>query len=116
MPHVNNVKNNSVRLQINQIQSKVIDKNFSATIQSNRSFVKGRSNFPHLRGTSLSTEGQQAAAQADAAVGGGASVAGSVAGSAWSLTTSQYGDKPWRHQKKEKKEKLRKKFVHLDQH
>lgn len=96
--------------QINKIQSNVIDKNFTATVQSARSFVKGRSNFPHLRGTSLSTEGQQAAAQHDA------SVAGSVAGSAWSVATSQFADKPWRAQKKEKKEKLRKKFLHLDQH
>lgn len=102
--------------QINPVQSSVIDATFSAAVQS-RSFVKGRSNFPHLRGTSLSTEGQQAAALADAGLGGTASTSGSVAGSAWSLSTSQCGgDKPWRHQKKEKREKLRKKFVHLDQH
>lgn len=92
----------------------MIDKTFSAALQA-RSYVKGRSNFPHLRGTSLSTEGQHAAAVADAqaAVAAG----GSVAGSTWSLATSQYADKPWRqNQKKEKREKLRRKFVHLDQH
>lgn len=64
---------------------------------TNTAYIKGRSNFPHIR------TGTQSGAS-------------SVTGSTQSLNNVQFMDKPWRHAKKEKREKLRKKFAHLDQH
>lgn len=92
------------------MQSSVIDKNFQAALQqqSARSYVKGRADFPHLRGT-------DAAAGSDKPEQRAGNDAASRYGSAMSL--DQGDQKPWRTaQKKEKKEKLRKKFLHLDQH
>lgn len=66
-------------------------------------YIKGRTNLTHIRG--LAKENETAST-------GGPSADGSVQ----SLNTIHMAEKPWRHQKKEKREKLRKKFVHLDQH
>lgn len=60
------------------------------------SHIKGKSDFPHIRKISSSQ-----------------SATTSIDGSSTNLTVQ---DKPWRKQKKEKREKLRRKFVHLDQH
>uniref|UniRef100_A0A182SFS3 Large subunit GTPase 1 homolog n=1 Tax=Anopheles maculatus TaxID=74869 RepID=A0A182SFS3_9DIPT len=57
-------------------------------------FVRGRSDFPNVR-----PMGPQGAAE--------------------TLTTTDgviVAGKPWKHQKREKREKLRRKYVHLDQH
>lgn len=87
--------------QINKTQTtSEIDKNFFRDAPR-IAYIKGKSNLPHIRG--LAREGESAA-----------SSSASVNGSTQSLDTAV--DKPWRHQKKEKREKLRKKFVHLDQH
>lgn len=89
-------------LQINKTQTtSEIDKHFfheTARIPH----IKGKTNLPHIRG--LAREGDSAASSSSA----------SVNGSVQSLNSTV--DKPWRHQKKEKKEKLRRRFVHLDQH
>lgn len=61
-------------------------------------YIKGKTNLQHIRG--LTIEGD----------------AVSVGGSTQSLNNAHMMEKPWRHQKKEKREKLRKKFAHLDQH
>ncbi|XP_052861554.1 large subunit GTPase 1 homolog [Anopheles cruzii] len=54
--------------------------------------IKGRSNFPHIRPLGPQSVEELTPAQAAAA------------------------GKPWKHQKREKREKLRRKYVHLDQH
>jgi large subunit GTPase 1 len=55
-------------------------------------FIKGRSNFPNVR------------------------LALGAATSTSSLTSENPLEKPWKHQKREKKEKLRIKYAYLDQH
>lgn len=62
-------------------------------------YIKGKTNLTHIRGL-----GRENASTS------------SADGSTQSVNTAHMVDKPWRHQKKEKKEKLRRKFVHLDQH
>lgn len=87
--------------QINKTQTtSEIDKDFFQDAPR-VAYIKGKTNLPHIRG--LAREG-----------GSDASSSASVNGSTQNLATAV--DKPWRHQKKEKREKLRKKFVHLDQH
>uniref|UniRef100_A0A1I8P9X9 Large subunit GTPase 1 homolog n=1 Tax=Stomoxys calcitrans TaxID=35570 RepID=A0A1I8P9X9_STOCA len=66
--------------------SKDLDSKFFAG-QSSAAHVKGRANFPHIR---LANDG--------------------------SLVETDPSAKPWRNVKKERREKLRKKFNHLDQH
>uniref|UniRef100_A0A0A1XL09 Large subunit GTPase 1 homolog n=1 Tax=Zeugodacus cucurbitae TaxID=28588 RepID=A0A0A1XL09_ZEUCU len=66
--------------------SKEIDNQFFATNNS-QAYVKGRSNFPHVR---VANDG--------------------------SLVSAPATEKPWRNVKKERREKLRKRFSHLDQH
>lgn len=61
-------------------------------------YIKGKTNLAHIRGLAKESETP------------------SVSGSVQSLNTAHMAEKPWRHQKKEKREKLRKKFAHLDQH
>lgn len=68
---------------------------------TNTAYIKGKSNFPHLR---------QGASASSSSAG-----TSSVNGSVQSLNVVQI-EKPWRHQKKEKREKLRRKFAHLDEH
>lgn len=58
-------------------------------------FVKGRSDFPNIRPSAVGVS-----ATADQQMPAGVMIAG----------------KPWKHQKREKKEKLRRKYAHLDQH
>ena len=65
-------------------------------------YIKGKADFPNVRQPSSTYGGQ--------------SQGTSLAGSTYSLNGVLYGDKPWRHKKKEKREKLRRKFAHLDQH
>ncbi|XP_038110497.1 large subunit GTPase 1 homolog [Culex quinquefasciatus] len=57
-------------------------------------FVKGRSDFPNIRPSAVGVSAEQQQ------LPGGVMIAG----------------KPWKHQKREKKEKLRRKYAHLDQH
>lgn len=65
--------------------------------------IKGRSDFPHIRNPSGAV-----------GINDGGSVVG---GSTQSLNSTVYGEKPWRNrEKKEKREKLRKKYSYLDQH
>lgn len=63
-------------------------------------YIKGKTNLAHIRG--LETENGTPST--------------STSGSVQSLNSIHMAEKPWRHQKKEKREKLRKKFGHLDQH
>lgn len=63
-----------------------MDSKFFAN-QASTAHVKGRANFPHIR---LANDG--------------------------SLVETDPSAKPWRNVKKERREKLRKKFNHLDQH
>ncbi|KAH8273434.1 hypothetical protein KR018_000601 [Drosophila ironensis] len=74
-------------MRINKIQSKVLDQQFFDD-KPTHAHVKGRTNFPHVR---LANDGNLVAAPDPAA-------------------------KPWRQVKKERREKLRKKFSHLDEH
>ncbi|EDS31037.1 conserved hypothetical protein [Culex quinquefasciatus] len=60
-------------------------------------FVKGRSDFPNIRPSAVGVSAEQ---QQQQQMPGGVMIAG----------------KPWKHQKREKKEKLRRKYAHLDQH
>lgn len=60
-------------------------------------FVKGRSDFPNIRPSAVGVSVEQ---QQQQQMPGGVMIAG----------------KPWKHQKREKKEKLRRKYAHLDQH
>ncbi|XP_036339361.1 large subunit GTPase 1 homolog [Rhagoletis pomonella] len=66
--------------------SKEIDKQFFDANNSN-AYVKGRSDFPHVR---VANDG--------------------------TVVSGPATEKPWRSVKKERREKLRKKFSHLDQH
>ncbi|XP_023298222.2 large subunit GTPase 1 homolog [Lucilia cuprina] len=66
--------------------SKDLDKQFFVQ-QTGAAHIKGRTHFPHIR------------VQADG-----------------SLVQAEPSEKPWRNVKKERREKLRKKFNHLDQH
>ncbi|EDW82654.1 uncharacterized protein Dwil_GK10107 [Drosophila willistoni] len=77
-------------MRINKSTAKELDHQFFEA-KPNHAHVKGRSNFPHVR---LANDGNLVA------------------------STSQSGPeaKPWRHVKKERREKLRKKFSHLDEH
>lgn len=61
-------------------------------------YIKGKTNLAHIRG--LMKENETA----------------SISGSVQSLNSVHTTEKPWRHQKKEKREKLRKKYAHLDEH
>ncbi|ALC48216.1 ns3 [Drosophila busckii] len=76
-------------MRIDKSNAKELDKQFF-TEKPSTAHVKGRTNFPHVR---LASDGSL--------------VAGEEAGPA---------AKPWRHVKKERREKLRKKFSHLDEH
>lgn len=78
---------NAFPFQIDKSQSKALDQQFFDD-KPNHAHVKGRTNFPHVR---LSNDGSLVAAADPMA-------------------------KPWRHVKKERREKLRKKFSHLDEH
>lgn len=62
-------------------------------------YIKGKTNLTHIRG--LATENDTASTSG---------------GSVQSLNSAETIEKPWRHQKKEKREKLRKKYAHMDQH
>lgn len=64
-------------------------------------YIKGKTNLQHIRGLARENE----AVSSDG-----------VSGSMQSLNSAHMVEKPWRHQKKDKREKLRKKFGHLDLH
>lgn len=97
-----------IYFQINKTQtSGELDKGFFIDKQR-VAYIKGKTNLPHIRG--LASEGSSTSSAGAGAGAGAASVHGSVQ----SLNGSV--DKPWRQNKKEKKEKLRKRFSHLDQH
>lgn len=81
--------------------TKDIDNNFFE--ETHRiAYIKGKTNLAHIRGLAKESET--------------ASTSSSINGSVQSLNNVHMAEKPWRHQKKEKREKLRKKFAHLDQH
>lgn len=89
-------------LQIDRSKTtKDIDNNFFEDTPR-IAYIKGKTNLAHIRGLAKESEV--------------ASTSGSVNGSVQSLNGVHMTEKPWRHQKKEKREKLRKKFAHLDQH
>lgn len=71
--------------------SKDIDEQFFQE-RSSTGFVKGRNDFPNVRPVGVS--GQLSTPDSGVIIAG----------------------KPWKHQKREKKEKLRRKYAHLDQH
>ncbi|XP_017870472.1 PREDICTED: large subunit GTPase 1 homolog isoform X2 [Drosophila arizonae] len=73
-------------MRIDKSSSKELDQQFF-TSKPSVAHVKGRTNFPHVR---LANDGNLVAGEAPA--------------------------KPWRNVKKERREKLRKKFSHLDEH
>ncbi|XP_031638283.1 large subunit GTPase 1 homolog [Contarinia nasturtii] len=62
-------------------------------------YIKGKTNLQHVRGLVKENE-----------------IVSTTSGSVQSLNNIHMAEKPWRHQKKEKREKLRKRFAHLDQH
>ncbi|XP_017086755.1 large subunit GTPase 1 homolog [Drosophila eugracilis] len=74
-------------MRINKSTSKELDHNFFSE-KPTHAHVKGRTNFPNVR---LSNNGTL-------------------------VTGTDPAGKPWRHVKKERREKLRKKFSHLDEH
>ncbi|KMZ07657.1 large subunit GTPase 1 homolog [Drosophila simulans] len=74
-------------MRINKSTSKELDNQFFSD-KPTHAHVKGRTNFPNVR---LANDGSLVAGNDPAA-------------------------KPWRHVKKERREKLRKKFSHLDEH
>ncbi|KAH8289659.1 hypothetical protein KR054_008632 [Drosophila jambulina] len=74
-------------MRIDKSSSKELDQQFFDN-KPNHAHVKGRSNFPHVR---LANDGTL-------------------------VTSNDPAAKPWRHVKKERREKLRKKFSHLDEH
>lgn len=95
-------------LQINHTKtSSDIDKVFFDETQ-HTAYIKGKTNLSHIRG--LTKEGSTSTSTLNGS--GTASVAGSVQ----SLNGVHLLEKPWRHQKKERREKLRKRFSHLDEH
>ncbi|XP_030379489.1 large subunit GTPase 1 homolog [Scaptodrosophila lebanonensis] len=77
-------------MRINKNMSQELDKQFFAT-QPSHAHVKGRTNFPHLR---LANNGNVMVSSSEESAEA----------------------KPWRHVKKERREKLRRKFAHLDEH
>lgn len=79
--------------------SKDIDGKFFEPVQR-VAYIKGKTNLTHIRG--LAADGSDAAS--------------TPSGSVHSLNSIHMAEKPWRHQKKEKREKLRKKFALLDEH
>lgn len=81
--------------------TKDIDTNFFEETH-HIAYIKGKTNLAHIRGLSKENET--------------ASSSSSVSGSVQSINSVHMAEKPWRNQKKEKREKLRKKFAHLDQH
>lgn len=88
-----------LRLQIDRTKTTGdVDRTFFVETQR-VAYIKGKTNLAHIRG--LSRE--------DASTS-------SADGSTQSVNTAHMVDKPWRHQKKEKREKLRRKFAHLDEH
>lgn len=62
-------------------------------------YIKGKTNLTHIRGYAPEAPSTSTAG-----------------GSMQTLNTIHMTGKPWRNQKKEKKEKLRIKFAHLDEH
>lgn len=85
----------AMRINKNETSGDIDSKFFQSN--TNAAYVKGKSNFPHIRP-------QQSSDSA------------STAGSIQSLNGVHLIEKPWRHLKKEKREKLRKKYSYLDQH
>lgn len=98
-------KNQQRAMRINNsISSKDIDQQFFQT-HNNVAHVKGRTNFPHIRKISIKNDANSSTKTTN-----------SISDSMQSLNGVPSIEKPWRHAKKEKREKLRKKFAHLDQH
>lgn len=94
--------------QINHTKtSSEVDKGFFEEEQ-HTGYIKGKTNLSHIRG--LKKEGSASTSLS------GSSGTASVAGSMQSLNGVHVIEKPWRHQKKERREKLRIKFAHLDEH
>lgn len=89
-------------MRMDKSQAIAIDKEFFTAAQP-KAYIKGRSNFPNIRSTSSLTVSSQMS-----------SYCGSVNGSMVSLAGA--GEKPWKNRKKEKREKLRKKYAYLDEH
>ncbi|XP_050080366.1 large subunit GTPase 1 homolog [Anopheles maculipalpis] len=82
----------AMKMNLNKSSTDVDDQFFKE--RAMHGFVRGRSDFPNVR-----PMGPQ--------------------GTAETLTTTDgvlVAGKPWKHQKREKREKLRRKYVHLDQH
>nr|XP_014093590.1 large subunit GTPase 1 homolog [Bactrocera oleae] len=75
----------AMRINTKSASTEIDDQFFAAN--NSKAYVKGRSNFPHVR---VANDG--------------------------SLVSAPATEKPWRSVKKERREKLRKKFSHLDQH
>lgn len=85
--------------QINKSQQTAeFDKGFFHQAQG-AAYIKGKTNLMHIRGLTR-----------------GPTVVSNSSGSTQSINSVHLMEKPWRHQKKEKREKLRKKFAHLDEH
>lgn len=89
-------------MKIDKSQAEAIDDQFFKT-QNLTAYVKGRYNFPNVRSGALCVQS-----------GVDGSSTASVNGSMVSL--AGVGEKPWKHRKKQKREKLRKTYAHLDEH
>lgn len=87
-------------MKIDKSQAAAIDDQFFKT-PNLTAHVKGRYNFPNVRAGALCVQ---------AGVDGNTSVNGSM------VSLVGAGEKPWKHRKKQKREKLRKTYAHLDEH
>lgn len=89
-------------IKMDKSQVEAINEDFFQTKPAT-AYIQGRNNFPNIRPSgSLAVTNPMA------------SYTGSVNGSMVSL--AGIGEKPWKNRKRQPKEKLRKRYAHLDEH
>lgn len=89
----------ALKLPTSGVSSSDLDDQFFQH-QNKNAYIKGRSNFPHIRQFDNNSK-----------------AGGSQSGSTININSIHNLEKPWRQKTHEKKkEKLRRKYVHLDQH
>lgn len=89
-------------MKIDKSQTEAINNQFFKTTNSS-AYVKGRYNFPNVRAGAFCVQSEIDGSSTASANGSMVNLVGA-------------GEKPWKHRKKQKREKLRKTYAHLDEH
>lgn len=89
-------------MKIDASQAEALNNQFFKSTNST-AYVKGRYNFPNVRAGAVCIQSEMDGRSTTSVNGSMVSIVGA-------------GEKPWKHRKKQKREKLRKTFAHLDEH